>query len=150
MTRKKHQLGPLDALTGFHMRRAYGVFRRDFDRAVEGLGVRQVSLGVLSVISANPGIKQGAVGTILDIQRANMVSLIGELAEAGLVNRGEDPTDRRAIALSLTQAGQDLLDASLDRIDTHEAKLLTGFTAQERQQLTTMLDRVAANGNAED
>lgn len=146
MRKRKHQLGSLETLSGFHMRRAYGVFRRDFDRAVDGMGIRQVSLGVLSVIAANPGIQQGAVGNLLDIQRANMVSLVGELVEAGLVHRGDDPHDRRAIALSLTPKGEALLNVALTRIDSHEAKLLNGFTQQERKQLADLLNRIVANG----
>jgi len=136
---KEPSLGPLQNLFGYHFRRAWNVLRKDFEQAVQDLGVRQVQIGVLSVICANPGINQGVVGRLLDIQRANMVSLIGELVEAGWVLRAEDPGDRRAIALSLTPAGNRLLAEALDRIEGHEARLLASLDEADRDRLRKIL-----------
>lgn len=146
MISKNARLGRLEALLGFHLRRSSGVFRRDFEQAVEGLDLRQVSLAILSVISANPGIKQGAIGALLDIKRSNMVNQIAELVDRGLVIRAGDPNDRRAIVLALTAKGTTLLETALARIEAHEDRLLRGFTDAERGLLVQMLERIAANG----
>jgi len=150
MTEEHNSLGPLDSLAGYHFRRTSTAFRKDFEKAVEGLGVGQVSFAVLSVISANPGIRQGEVGRLLDIQRANMVTLIGDLTVAGLVERGRDAHDRRAVTLSLTQEGEALFNTSLKRIRAREAKALEGLDAEQVRELIATLNSIRRNSETSD
>ena len=139
-------LGPLDELAGFHLRRAFSAFGNDFARAVAGTGMRQVLFGILSVISANPGINQGNVGKALGIQRANMVTLVNELADRGLVLREVAPDDRRALSLTLTPAGAAIVEQTLARIRQHEERMLAGLSASERRRLLDLLRRIEARG----
>lgn len=136
------RLGPLVDILGYHFRRAWNVLRKDLELSLQGLGVRQAHIGILSTIRVNPGINQGLAGRMLDIQRANMVSLIGELSEAGWVTRDEDPADRRAIALSLTAEGEKILSEALERIEAHENRIFSVLSAQERLSLLDMLRRI--------
>ncbi|WOF42293.1 winged helix DNA-binding protein [Sphingopyxis indica] len=145
MTDQRDNLGPLDHLAGYHFRRTSSAMRKDFEKAVEGLGVGQVSFAVLSVISANPGVRQGEVGRMLDIQRANMVAVIGDLVKAGLVQRGCDDSDRRAVTLSLTPRGDELLATSLSRIQAREAKALAGLDAEQVKTLIATLTAIRRN-----
>ncbi len=145
MTAARDNLGPLDRLVGYHFRRTSSAMRKDFERAVDGLGIGQVSFAVLSVISANAGIRQGEVGSMLDIQRANMVTIIGDLTKAGLVERGRDESDRRAVTLSLTAEGQDMLATSLARIQAREAKALAGLDEAQVEALIATLNAIRRN-----
>lgn len=135
-------LGVLEHLAGYHLRRASSAFGADFARAMEGTGMRQVLFGILSVVGANPGINQGAAGRSLGIQRANMVTLINQLADIGLLDRKTAADDRRALALSLTQAGEKMLEECLTRIEAHEEHMLTGLTAAERRTLLGLLTKI--------
>ena len=137
-------LGVLDELVGYHMRRASSVVANDFSRATAGTGMRQVLFGILSIIAANPGINQGNVGRALGIQRANMVSLVNELVDSGLVLRAVATDDRRAFALSLTTAGAAMVETCLERIRAHEDRVLAGLSADERATLVTLLGRIEA------
>lgn len=139
------KLGPLQDLIGFHFRRTSSAIRKHFEMATEGLGIHQVSFGVLSVISANPGIRQGEVGEILDIRRANMVTIVNDLTRAGLIARGHDPKDKRAVTLSLTDKGEVLLNDALTRIRAHESRIVEGLTERECTQLRAMLGNVYRN-----
>lgn len=129
------------------MRRASAVFANDFSRAVAGSGMRQVLFGILSIIAANPGINQGNVGRALGIQRANMVSLVNELADRGLVSREVAAEDRRALALRLTPAGEAAVAESLAQIRRHEERLLSDLSAEERAMLVALLGRIEAKGD---
>lgn len=135
-------LGMLEGLIGYHLRRASAVFRTDFARAMEDIGIGQVPLAVLSVIAANPGVNQGAVGQILGIKRANMVGLINELVDRALVTRKTSTSDRRAFELTVTPAGKALLDDSQRRIEAHERRMLHSFSDGERQILLELLERI--------
>ena len=137
-------LGALDHLVGYHLRRASSAFGADFARALEGTGMRQVLFGILSVVGANKDINQGEVGRLLGIQRANMVALINQLVDAGLVDRQTASDDRRAFALNLTPAGGAMLETCLARIKHHEQRMLAGFTAAERRTLIALLTRIEA------
>ena len=137
-------LGVLDELVGYHMRRASAVINTDFARAIAGTGMRQVLFGILSVIATNPGINQGNVGRALGIQRANMVSLVNELVDSGLVLRETAADDRRAFALTLTKAGEEKVEHMLVRIRAHEDQLLSGLSTAERKQLVDLLARIEA------
>lgn len=137
-------LGVLEGLAGYHLRRASSAFSNDFVRAIEGTGMRQVLFGILSVVGANPDINQGEVGRSLGIQRANMVSLINQLVDAGLIDRQTASYDRRAFALNLTPAGEAMLKDCLVLIEKHEQRMLAGFTPAERRTLIALLTRIEA------
>lgn len=142
MSRDQVSIGVLAPLTGYHLRRASTAFVADFNTAMEGSGLRQVPFAVLSVVAANPGINQGAVGRVLGIKRANMVALINELVDRGLVNRGVDPNDRRAFSLAPTSAGEVALADAVQRIQEHEQRMLVDLGAQDRATLLDLLGRL--------
>lgn len=137
-------IGALRDLVGYHLRRASTVFANDFSRTLAGTGIRQVLFGVLSIIQANPGINQGNVGRALGIQRANMVSLVNELVERDLVLREVAADDRRAFSLSLTKAGNAIVDECIRRIRQHEVELLSDMSAEEQATLIGLLRRIEA------
>jgi DNA-binding MarR family transcriptional regulator len=138
------ELGALDGLVGYHLRRASSVVAADFSRAIGGTGMRQVLFGILSIIKASPGINQGNVGRALGIQRANMVSLVNELVDRDLVRREVAADDRRAFALSLTDAGEAMVEDCLEKIRQHEERLLSDLSAAERKTLIALLCRIEA------
>jgi len=140
-------LGVLEELAGYHLRRASTVFGNDFSRAMGGTGIRQVLFGILSVVAANPGINQGTAGRALGIQRANMVSLINELVELELLERTVPPTDRRAFSLTLTPAGDAMLEKCMRMIALHESRLLAPLSPTERQTLLDLLARIDAGAH---
>lgn len=137
-------LGSLDGLVGYHLRRAFTVVGADFTRAVAETEMRQVLFGILSIIARWPGINQGNVGRLLGIQRANMVSLVGELVHRGLVLRETAREDRRAFALSLTPDGEAMVKRCFALIAEHEARLLSDLSAAERAMLIELLRRIEA------
>jgi DNA-binding MarR family transcriptional regulator len=140
---RKVELGPLRDLVGYHLRRASAAFATDFSREFGGTAIRPVLVGILSVVSANPGINQGSVGESLGIKRANMVPLINELTQSELVSRRPSDEDRRALCLTLTAHGQRVLDDCLIRIGAHENEMLADLSADERSRLVTMLMKIA-------
>jgi DNA-binding MarR family transcriptional regulator len=140
-------LGPLDELVGYHLRRASAVVGSDYFRSVEPNAMRQVLFGVLSVISANRGINQANVGRVLGIAKPNMVALVNELIGHGWVERSIDTVDRRAFVLTLTPAGQVAVTDALTLIGVHEERMAKDLNAQERRMLINLLSRIEAKGD---
>lgn len=150
MLREQNEIGALGPVVGYHLRRAFGAFAADFSAAMEGTGMRQVLVGILSVVAGSPGINQGAVGRVLGIKRANMVSLINELVDAELIAREVDPTDRRAFSLEITGKGRAMLSDCLQRIEAHEARMLAEFSESEKAMLLDLLGRIERRDPAGD
>jgi DNA-binding MarR family transcriptional regulator len=137
-------VGFMAVMVGYHLRRALGAFNADYARAFSKTGMRQGLFGILSVIAANPGINQGAVARALGIQRANMVALINELGGLGYIEREASAEDRRAFTLRLTDKGKTVLDEACVLARKHDARMLAGLSAEEREALIAMLVRIAA------
>ena len=65
--------------------------------------------GVLNVLDVEGAITQQSLGRSVGIDPSSMVATIDELESRGLVERRRHPSDRRAHALYLTEAGTDTL-----------------------------------------
>jgi MarR family 2-MHQ and catechol resistance regulon transcriptional repressor len=83
-----------------------------------------------------------------EIQRGVLVSsggitfLVDKLAEKGLVERQECPTDRRARYAALTKEGEKLLRRIFPRHARRMADALAGLTPAEQRQAAELLKRL--------
>src|SRR5215469_13581261 len=116
---------------------------RRFGGRLAPRGVERRHVGMLTRLAENEGKAQQAIGELIGLNPAQMVFLVDELEDRGFVERRRNPADRRSHALYLTQAGRDMLAKVRSVTRAHEAKLGTSLTAAEREQLTTLLRRLA-------
>ncbi len=72
--------------------------------------------------------------------------LVGRLVDKGYVARTPDPTDRRAIQLSLLPAAIDAYSAWRGAVAATLAALLDGIAAEDLLTLNRTLVRIVANG----
>ena len=81
------------------------------------------------------------------VSAPSMTRTVAGLVEAGLVTRAAHPGDRRAVVLSLTGSGRELLTQIKARRDLWMASRLAELSDDERRTLaeaTPLLARVAA------
>ena len=97
------------------MSRAY---KAAADKAVGHIGLSQaMAWPVVMIGRLGNGIRPGVLADVLAIEGASLVRQLDQLAEAGLVERRDCVTDRRAKTLHLTPAGtraRARIEASLD------------------------------------
>ena len=136
------QVGLLDELIGYRLRRASAAFDAHFFDAMEGNGIRPPLFGMLQIIAEQPGISQSDLGRSLRIRRGNMVPLVAELIERQLIERRALEADRRVVALSLTSQGESVIRDCRDRVLRHEEQALSGLCGEQRSALASMLLRV--------
>ncbi len=142
--------GPLDRRLGYLLRRAQIAVFRDFFAAFADIDIRPGQYSILTVIEANPGLRQGAVGEALGIKRANFVAMVDELETRGLLRRDPSPGDRRSYALNLTAKGARLVAELHIRAERHEQKIIDAVGADTYRALAAPLRAIAAIGEAED
>jgi DNA-binding MarR family transcriptional regulator len=105
-------------------------------------GARRVHVCVLATLAESGVHSQADLGRRCGIDRSDMVALINELAEDGLVARAPDDRDRRRNVITLTATGQRRLDDLLALLEPGQEALLGGLSAEERAQLAVLLARV--------
>jgi DNA-binding MarR family transcriptional regulator len=107
-----------------------------------GLEPRHVML--LRHVAIAGGRSQQALGEAVQIPPSRMVALVDALEQRGLLRRRPDPNDRRVRTLHLTRDGRRLLDKVMEISLEHERQLCKGLQPAEREQLITLLSRLAA------
>ena len=75
-----------------------------------------------------------------DITNAAASQLVDKLVQSGLIQREEDPQDRRAKLLNLTDKGQDLIQQGIEERYRWVDQLAERLTAEERVQVSEALD----------
>jgi DNA-binding MarR family transcriptional regulator len=68
-----------------------------------------------------------------------MTNRIDRLEAKGLVQRSPGADDRRSVRVQLTPRAHELIDGFFADHIANEARLFTGLTTGEREQLTTLL-----------
>jgi DNA-binding MarR family transcriptional regulator len=135
--------GHIDDLLGYHLRRAQVLMFQDFGDAMSDTGISPGQIGVLLLVSANPGVNQTTVGNALGIDRSTLVSMLDRLEARKAIARTPSPRDRRSHALLLTAKGQEFLAALLPRLDKHEQRIAARLSTAERATLMALLRRIS-------
>jgi DNA-binding MarR family transcriptional regulator len=86
---------------------------------------------------------QHAIGTALSLDPSNVVGLLNELEDRGLITRRRDPADRRRHIVELSAAGLGSLTTMYDALGQVEDDLFHALSQQERSTLHALLTRTA-------
>jgi MarR family transcriptional regulator for hemolysin len=94
------------------------VYRAAADKVAADYGLSQATGLPVLVISrfGENGVRPGVLAETLSLEASSLVRVVDHLIENGLVARHEDPQDRRAKILRLTDEGRktaDLMDQAL-------------------------------------
>ncbi|SEQ43442.1 MarR family transcriptional regulator, transcriptional regulator for hemolysin [Faunimonas pinastri] len=91
------------------MHRLPRLYRREVDRILRRYELSEASaVPVVLIGRMGDGMRQGALAEEMDIEASTLVRLLDQLCSSGLIERHEDPADRRAKTLHLTEEGQRL------------------------------------------
>lgn len=106
--------------------------------------MRRGFYGVLATLEEfGPGA-QAEIGRRLGIDPSDMVAILNDLERAGYVSRERDPDDRRRNSVTMTAAGAETLVRFDAAIADAQDEMLGSLSAAERDQLLTLLKRLAA------
>jgi DNA-binding MarR family transcriptional regulator len=127
---------------GHLVRRAHQLHDTLFALETSGFDITSPQLAALSVVARHPGIEQTALSEAIGYDSSTIGGLIDRLEAKKLLRRRIGARDRRTRQLSLTRAGQALLDDVLPRAAAVHGRLLEPLSAPEREQLIALLQRV--------
>ncbi|HMG62422.1 MAG TPA: MarR family transcriptional regulator [Streptosporangiaceae bacterium] len=138
--------GPLPALAGRlgyllkHARERLGELTSE---VLAPFGVTGRQVGVLIAIDDRVPLSQQEVALRLGVDRTTMVDLIDELEGKGLVQRRQDPADRRRNVVALTPAGTAALAAASRATQEAERRFLGSLPAPQAAAFRETLRAVA-------
>jgi DNA-binding MarR family transcriptional regulator len=134
---------------GFVVNEVGRLYGRQFDQlSRETLGLSRAQCRLIAQVATNDGDRpwtQSELAQQLDLTPMAVATLVDRMEAAGWITRRPSATDRRANAITLQPQAEAELVKAIAVSDRVQETALAGFSAAERKQLTTMLQRVRAN-----
>lgn len=147
MKKKKRKAGDTIGLEGRNLTTfllsQIGSYASDaFGDRLKPLGITRSHAGMIRLLMSTPGISQKELSTVLSILPSRLVILVDELVKKGIVERRDDPTDRRSYALHLTEKGQQVVKSLQEVSQAHAFTMTKGLTREEYSTLNRLLSKV--------
>lgn len=110
----------------------FRVFRRQLNEEARARNLTNAQHTALRLLSDGPSRRMSEIADYLDLTNSACTALIDRLVERGLVTRQEDPADKRAVVVTLTPAGRELVVEVKDVFRHEMARALATLRPAER------------------
>jgi MarR family transcriptional regulator for hemolysin len=108
------------------------IYRREVDKALAAHGLSEArALPVLHIARLGDGVRQKALAEELGVEGPSLVRILDQLCAAGLVERRDDPHDKRAKTLHLTKDGRALAAVIETALDGFRARFLADVADED-------------------
>lgn len=112
---------------------------RSWNHLAKSTGLSMPQFGILMQVHHRGNCAIGDVSEHFDITSAAASQLVDKLVQNGLIHRDEDPNDRRAKMLNLTDKGRELIQLGVEERFRWVEQLSEKLTAEERKKVTEAL-----------
>jgi DNA-binding MarR family transcriptional regulator len=115
------------------------------NRELKHLNLTEGQVPCLMVLSHKHGVTQDDLAGMLHIDKGTIARAIQKLEDKELVQRVQDPVNRRRYRLSLTKKGEGIIPEILSVEKEWEDIIFKGFSDEERSQLVKGVKELAKN-----
>jgi len=98
-----------------------------------------LQIQTLIFLHKNKKSTMSIIAEYFGIELPSATSLINKLCEQKLVNRFDDPEDRRLVRITLTDDGEALLEKAIHERNKKLEKILSYLSDKEKSELSTIL-----------
>ena len=109
--------------------------RARLDELMRPAGLTALQYTALTVLERHPDLTSARLARHSFVTAQTMSDMVTALRGRGLIERHQDPSDRRRLVLALTADGHELLDKYRPPVAALEAEMLSGLTANEAGRL---------------
>jgi DNA-binding MarR family transcriptional regulator len=113
---------------------------RERSHFAKSTGLSMPQFGILMQLHYRGNCGISGISDRFDITSAAASQLVDKLVQSGLIHREEDPQDRRAKLLNLTDKGRELIQQGVDERYRWVNQLAGKLTAEERTKVTEALN----------
>jgi MarR family transcriptional regulator, organic hydroperoxide resistance regulator len=107
---------------------------------VKATGLSMPLFGILMQLHYRSNCGVSDLSERFDITNAAASQLVDKLVQSGLIQREEDPNDRRARLLNITEKGKHLIQQGIEERYRWVDQLAGKLTAEQREKVTEALD----------
>lgn len=123
--------------------RARALGTRHANEKLEPLGLKVRSYAVLALACDDEQPSQRELAEFLTLDASQIVSLVDDLEQRGLVAREVDPRDRRSNVIVSTAKGRELFAKAQQATAAAQDESLRALSAPERHELKRLLTLIA-------
>ncbi len=135
---------------GFMIVDAARLLRRRFEQESRDIAMTGAQLQIVARLSKNEGIGQAALAGLLELEPMTLCRHVDRMVAAGLVERRQDPNDRRARQLFTTEKSRTLLAPMRKRAEAVFEQAQAGLSPEARATLLESLAVIVGNLSAAD
>ncbi len=133
---------------GFLLKDASRLLRRRFEREIQDIPMTSAQLQIVAQLSRHEGIGQAGLAGLLDIEPMTLSRHVDRMEAAGLVERRQDPNDRRARQLFTTGKSRELLAPMRAVAAEVYDQAQAGLSPQQRAAFVDALETIIRNLSA--
>jgi DNA-binding MarR family transcriptional regulator len=112
-------------------------------RLRERFGTTLPRFDLMAQLERHPeGLKMNEISRLLMVTGGNVTAIVDQLEKEGLVERFDEPADRRAFRIHLTRAGERSFGEMAREHEDWVVGLLAGLSRKEQDDLLKLLARV--------
>jgi DNA-binding MarR family transcriptional regulator len=132
---------------GFLIRRLHQIHVAIFLKECAEEQTTPIQWGILTIVSANPGVGLAEIGEELGLDRNNVANVVARLVRRGLLRQVTNKRDRRKKSISITAAGRKLMQVFEAKAWRAQRKALSALTPKDRQIFMRLLLHLVEHNN---
>ncbi len=130
---------------GFLLHEVARLLRKRFEQRVGTQGLTRSQWQAIAYLAKQEGVHQSCLAETLEIEPITLVRILDRLEQRGLIERRQDPSDRRAWRLYLKETARPLLLAMQPLGEATRAEALNGVSEEDRDRLVQTLTLMKSN-----
>ena len=130
---------------GFALHDVARLLRWTFDRQSQSLGLTRAQWSVLAHLYRGEGLHQQTLARLMDIAPITLARQLDRLEADNWIERRDDPGDRRAKLIYLTQKSKPMIEKLSTLGKKVREQALAGISSADRKAFMTTLLKIRAN-----
>lgn len=110
--------------------------------SIQGLGMSPTDFGVMEVLLHKGPLPVNTIGKKVLLTSGSITTAVDRLEERGLVERCDDPYDRRVRIVALTKEGTKRIEAAFQKHQAHLEVATSSLSTEEQRVLLSLLKKL--------
>lgn len=137
----------MDESLGFIINRASMAIKKSFTKRLRPYDLTPEQWSILNRLGEQDGLTQKDLADRTYKDQPNTTRILDKLEKKGMLKRADNPEDRRAFLIFLTEEGEAVRKNIIPITTQLNNDACMGLKKEEREQLIKLLDRVYSNIN---
>lgn len=135
----------MDESIGFVINKTSQAIKKEFSRRLKAYDLTPEQWSALNRLGEEDGLTQKDLAERTYKDSPNTTRIIDKLEKKGLLQRREDPEDRRAFQIFLTESGKSLREQIIPVASQLNVDVTDGLDKKDLSQLLQLMNRIYAN-----